>query len=71
MSNSSQNTALRADTETPGETAAALGAQLLALLPTLRLHSVSLFDAKGDVQWLSEGALAPMNKASWRNPSPH
>ena len=58
MSNSYQNTALRSDTE-PGETAAALGAQLLALLPTLRLHSVSLFDAKGDVQWLSEGALGP------------
>jgi EAL domain-containing protein (putative c-di-GMP-specific phosphodiesterase class I) len=51
--------ALRSDTETPGETAAALGAQVLALLPALRLHSVSLFDAKGDVQWLSEGALGP------------
>ena len=46
-------------TEAPGETAASLGAQLLSLLPTLRLHSVSLFDAKGDVQWLSEGALGP------------
>ena len=34
-----------------------LGAQLLSLLPALRLYSVSLFDANGDLQWLSEGAL--------------
>ena len=59
MSNFHQNTALRSETEAPGETAAGLGAQVLALLPALRLHSVSLFDAKGDVQWLSEGALGP------------
>ena len=59
MSNANQNAALRPDTEAPGETAAGLGAQVLALLPALRLHSVSLFDAKGDVQWLSEGALGP------------
>ena len=50
---------MRPETEAPGETAAALGAQLLSLLPALRLHSVSLFDAKGEVQWLSEGALGP------------
>jgi EAL domain-containing protein (putative c-di-GMP-specific phosphodiesterase class I) len=59
LSNSNQNAALRPQTEAPGETAASLGAQLLALLPTLRLHSVSLFDVKGDVLWLSEGALGP------------
>jgi EAL domain-containing protein (putative c-di-GMP-specific phosphodiesterase class I) len=54
-----QNAALRSDTEAPGETAEVLGAQVLSLLPPLRLHSVSLFDAKGDIQWLSEGALGP------------
>jgi EAL domain-containing protein (putative c-di-GMP-specific phosphodiesterase class I) len=59
LSNPNQNAALRPDTEASSETAAGLGAQVLALLPTLRLHSVSLFDAKGDVQWLSEGALGP------------
>ncbi len=59
MSNPNQNAALRPETEAQGETAAGLGAQVLALLPNLRLHSVSLFDAKGDVQWLSEGALGP------------
>jgi EAL domain-containing protein (putative c-di-GMP-specific phosphodiesterase class I) len=59
LSNPNQNAALRSEPEAPGETAAALGAQVLALLPTLRLHSVSLFDAKGDVLWLSEGALGP------------
>jgi len=50
---------LRPETEAPGETAESLGAQVLALLPAVRMHSVSLFDAKGDVQWLSEGALGP------------
>ncbi len=59
MPNSNQSTALRPDTEASGETAAVLGAQVLSLLPALRLHSVSLFDVKGDVQWLSEGALGP------------
>ncbi len=59
MSNPNQNAVLRPETESSTETAAGLGAQVLALLPTLRLHSVSLFDAKGDVQWLSEGALGP------------
>ncbi len=56
---SNQNSVLRPDTEAQGDTAAGLGAQLLASLPALRLHSVSLFDAKGEVQWLSEGALGP------------
>ena len=50
---------LRPETEAPGETAETLGAQVLSLLPTLRMHSVSLFDGKGDVQWLSQGALGP------------
>jgi EAL domain-containing protein (putative c-di-GMP-specific phosphodiesterase class I) len=59
LSNANQNTAVRQESEAPAETAELLGAQLLALLPALRLHSVSLFDAKGDVQWLSEGALGP------------
>jgi EAL domain-containing protein (putative c-di-GMP-specific phosphodiesterase class I) len=59
LSNPNQNAALLPESEAAGDSAAALGAQVLALLPTLRLHSVSLFDAKGDVQWLSEGALGP------------
>jgi EAL domain-containing protein (putative c-di-GMP-specific phosphodiesterase class I) len=59
LPNANQNTAVRAESEAPVETAEMLGAQVLALLPALRVHSVSLFDAKGDVQWLSEGALGP------------
>jgi EAL domain-containing protein (putative c-di-GMP-specific phosphodiesterase class I) len=59
LPNSSQSAALRPQAEAPGETAGSLGAQVLSLLPALRLHSVSIFDAKGDVQWLSEGALGP------------
>jgi len=59
LSNTKQNAVLRPETAAPGETAESLGAQVLALLPTLRMHSVSLFDGKGDVQWLSEGALGP------------
>lgn len=59
MSNANQNTAVRQEAEAPVETAEILGAQVLSLLPALRLHSVSLFDAKGDIQWLSEGALGP------------
>jgi EAL domain-containing protein (putative c-di-GMP-specific phosphodiesterase class I) len=59
LPNANLNTAERQESEAPVETAAMLGAQVLSLLPTLRLHSVSLFDAKGDVQWLSEGALGP------------
>jgi EAL domain-containing protein (putative c-di-GMP-specific phosphodiesterase class I) len=59
LSNSTQGAALRPQTEAPGETAGILGAQVLSLLPALRLHSLSIFDAKGEVQWLSEGALGP------------
>jgi EAL domain-containing protein (putative c-di-GMP-specific phosphodiesterase class I) len=59
LSIANQNTAVRQEPEAPVETAETLGAQLLSLLPALRLHSVSLFDAKGDIQWLSEGALGP------------
>jgi EAL domain-containing protein (putative c-di-GMP-specific phosphodiesterase class I) len=59
LSNANLNTAVRQESEAPGETAEMLGAQVLSLLPALRLHSVSLFDAKGDIQWLSEGALGP------------
>lgn len=40
-------------------TAESLGHQLRASLPPIRLHSVSLFNAEGDVLWLSEGALGP------------
>ncbi len=37
----------------------ALGWQLRAALPPLRLHSVSIYDRQGNVLWLSEGALGP------------
>ena len=40
-------------------TAESLGRQLGAALPPLRLHSVSLYDEKSNVLWLSEGALGP------------
>jgi EAL domain-containing protein (putative c-di-GMP-specific phosphodiesterase class I) len=40
-------------------TAEALGWQLRAALPPLRLHSLSLYDDAGNVLWLSEGALGP------------
>src|SRR6185312_5589341 len=40
----------------PG-TAEALGWQLRAALPPMRLHSVSIYDSQGNVLWLSEGAL--------------
>jgi EAL domain-containing protein (putative c-di-GMP-specific phosphodiesterase class I) len=59
LSNSNHNAALLPPPEAPGDTAESLGRQLLSLLPALRLHSVSIFDAKGEVQWLSEGALGP------------
>jgi EAL domain-containing protein (putative c-di-GMP-specific phosphodiesterase class I) len=39
--------------------AESLGRLLRAALPPLRLHSVSLYNAEGDVLWLSEGALGP------------
>jgi EAL domain-containing protein (putative c-di-GMP-specific phosphodiesterase class I) len=62
LSISNLNAAMRPHTEAPvepAETAESLGKQLLALLPPLRLHSASIFDAAGEVQWLSEGALGP------------
>jgi len=40
-------------------TAEALGRQLRAALPPMRLHSVSIYDSQGNVLWLSEGALGP------------
>jgi EAL domain-containing protein (putative c-di-GMP-specific phosphodiesterase class I) len=42
----------------PG-TAEALGWQLRAALPPMRLHSISIYDSQGNVLWLSEGALGP------------
>lgn len=49
--------ALAATAETVN--AETLGRQLHAILPPLRLHSMSLYNAEGDVLWLSEGALGP------------
>jgi EAL domain-containing protein (putative c-di-GMP-specific phosphodiesterase class I) len=40
-------------------TVEALGQQLRDVLPTRRLHSVSLCDHQANVLWLSEGALGP------------
>ena len=40
-------------------TVEALGWELRAALPPLRLHSVSIYDGHGNVLWLSEGALGP------------
>jgi EAL domain-containing protein (putative c-di-GMP-specific phosphodiesterase class I) len=40
-------------------TVESLGWELRAALPPLRLHSVSVYDAQGNVLWLSEGALGP------------
>ncbi len=40
-------------------TAEALGRQLRAALPPIRLHSISIYDGQGNVLWLSEGALGP------------
>ena len=39
--------------------AEALGWQLRAALPQMRLHSVSIYDSQANVLWLSEGALGP------------
>jgi EAL domain-containing protein (putative c-di-GMP-specific phosphodiesterase class I) len=36
-----------------------LGRQLRDVLPTRRVHSVSVWDAEANVLWLSEGALGP------------
>ncbi len=59
LSNSFQSGAARAEPAIAPERVEALGPQIVALLPTLRLHSVSIFNAKGDVQWLNQGALGP------------
>ncbi|HTL20443.1 MAG TPA: EAL domain-containing protein [Steroidobacteraceae bacterium] len=40
-------------------TVVSLGQQLRQVLPTRRLHSVSLCDHEANVLWLSEGALGP------------
>ncbi len=40
-------------------TVESLGWELRTALPPLRLHSVSIYDAQGNVLWLSEGALGP------------
>lgn len=40
-------------------TVESIGWELRAALPPLRLHSVSIYDAQGNVLWLSEGALGP------------
>jgi EAL domain-containing protein (putative c-di-GMP-specific phosphodiesterase class I) len=37
----------------------AIGNELRAALPDIRMHSLSLHDAQGDVLWLSEGVLGP------------
>ena len=55
-------TAQRLPAREPGTepaTAESLGEELRAALPPIRLHSVSLCTAAGDVLWLSEGALGP------------
>lgn len=65
-----KSTAARAPALTPVANSAAaapagpatiesLGQQLREILPTRRLHSVSLCDHEANVLWLSEGALGP------------
>jgi EAL domain-containing protein (putative c-di-GMP-specific phosphodiesterase class I) len=39
--------------------AEALGLALRTALPPMRVHSLSIYNIEGDVQWLSEGALGP------------
>ncbi|MBV9315825.1 MAG: hypothetical protein JOZ34_00045, partial [Gammaproteobacteria bacterium] len=48
-----------APAESGPATVASLGQQLRQVLPTRRLHSVSLCDREANVLWLSEGALGP------------
>jgi EAL domain-containing protein (putative c-di-GMP-specific phosphodiesterase class I) len=48
-----------APAETVPVTVESLGQQLREVLPTRRLHSVSLCDHEANVLWLSEGALGP------------
>ena len=45
--------------EAATHTVESLGQQLREVLPTRRLHSVSLCDHEANVLWLSEGALGP------------
>jgi len=48
-----------APVESGPATVESLGQQLRQVLPTRRLHSVSLIDHEANVLWLSEGALGP------------
>jgi hypothetical protein len=48
-----------APVESGPATVESLGQQLRQVLPTRRLHSVSLCDREANVLWLSEGALGP------------
>jgi len=48
-----------APAESGPATVESLGQQLRQVLPTRRLHSVSLCDHEANVLWLSEGALGP------------
>jgi EAL domain-containing protein (putative c-di-GMP-specific phosphodiesterase class I) len=48
-----------APVESGPPTVESLGQQLRQVLPTRRLHSVSLCDHEANVLWLSEGALGP------------
>ena len=52
------STATQAASAEPAS-AEALGWQLRAALPPIRLHSVSIYDSQANVLWLSEGALGP------------
>jgi EAL domain-containing protein (putative c-di-GMP-specific phosphodiesterase class I) len=56
-----QTVAAVTPTPAPNEavTAESLGWQLRAALPSMRLHSVSLWDDQTNTLWLSEGALGP------------
>ncbi len=47
------------NTDAGPPTVESLGQQLREVLPTRRLHSVSLCDHEANVLWLSEGALGP------------
>ena len=48
-----------APVENTPHTVESLGQQLREVLPTRRLHSVSLCDHEANIVWLSEGALGP------------
>ena len=54
------NVKIQAPADAAAEGAAeSLGWQLRAVLPPLRLHSISIFSPAGEVLWLSEGVLGP------------